>query len=181
MEMRSDALVAAAHTILAIERLANDGPAQVATAGHVEASPSVANVVAGYSGVTFDVRSMDEDAIDGALARLRSEVETIAADIGLKVDMSLNSISTSVHTDPLLQSFVAEAASDLGLASKELVSGASHDAQHVAKIAPVTMIFVPSIGGVSHHRSEATEPQHLVAGAEVLLDALRLADGRLDA
>jgi hydantoinase/carbamoylase family amidase len=180
MHLRADALVAAAHAVLAVERLATDGPASVATSGVIQAHPGNANVIAGRSAVSFDVRSMDEAALDAALSRLCAEVEGIANLTGTTAVMSTDLSSCAVHVDPVLRSAVADAASQLGYPSTELASGAGHDAQHLARLGPIGMIFVPSVGGVSHHPAERTDPGHLVAGAEVLLSTLRLADEHLD-
>jgi len=73
---------------------------------------------------------------------------------------------------------IADAAAGLGATSVELPSGAGHDAQHMTALGPVGMIFVPSVGGISHNPSETTAPADLVQGAEVLLAALRRADDR---
>jgi N-carbamoyl-L-amino-acid hydrolase len=180
MHLRADALLAAAHAVLAVERLATDGPASVATAGVIQAHPGNANVVAGRSAVSFDVRSMDEAALDAAVSRLRSEVDRIAALTGTTADMAAVSSAAAVQCHPALRSAVSEACASLGQASTELASGAGHDAQHLARLGPVGMIFVPSVGGISHHPAERTNPDHLIAGANVLLAAVRLADERLD-
>jgi N-carbamoyl-L-amino-acid hydrolase len=77
-----------------------------------------------------------------------------------------------VPCDPALRALLAGAADRLGLARTDLPSGAGHDAQVVAALAPVGMAFVPSTGGISHAPAESTEPEHLVAGAELLLAAV---------
>ena len=180
MHLRADALVAAAHTVLAVERLATDGPATVATAGVIEAHPGNTNVIPGQSALSFDVRGMDDPALDAALSRLCSEIERIAHLTGTTAVTSTDFSSRAVPTDPVLRSAVADAATQLGYPSTALASGAGHDAQHLARLGPIGMIFVPSVGGVSHHPAERTDPGHLVAGAEVLLATIRLADERLD-
>jgi hydantoinase/carbamoylase family amidase len=180
MHLRADALLAAAHAVLAVERLATDGPASVATSGVIQAHPGNANVVAGRSAVSFDVRSMDEAALDAAVSRLRSEVDRIAALTGTAADLAAVSSAAAVQCHPALRSAVSEACASLGQASTELASGAGHDAQHLARLGPVGMIFVPSVGGISHHPAERTNPDHLIAGAHVLLAAVRRADERLD-
>jgi hydantoinase/carbamoylase family amidase len=180
MHLRADALLAAAHAVLAVERLATDGPASVATSGVIQAHPGNANVVAGRSAVSFDIRSMDEAALDAAVSRLRSEVDRIAALTGTTADLAAVSSAAAVQCHPALRSAVSEACASLGQASTELASGAGHDAQHLARLGPVGMIFVPSVGGISHHPAERTNPDHLIAGANVLLAAVRLADERLD-
>jgi hydantoinase/carbamoylase family amidase len=180
MHMRADALVAAAHAVLAIQRLATAGPATVATAGAVEAHPGNVNVIAERSAVSVDVRSLDGPALTAAWARLSKEVGEIGAQTATTASLSEVSCSVAVPTDARLRGAIADAAGRLGLATTELASGAGHDAQCVSPLGPIGMIFVPSIGGLSHHPAEATAPDDLVAGADVLLGALRLADERLD-
>lgn len=179
MTLRRDALVAAAHVVLAIRALATEGAAEVATAGIVEVKPGNMNVVPGSARISFDVRGVDDAALGGSVDRLRQEVREIAVEHGVTAAISLSSSSAAVQTDAALSAAIHDAASARGHLVAELPSGAGHDAQHVAALGPVGMIFVPSIGGVSHSPSEATAPDDLVAGAVVLLDALRLADERL--
>jgi hydantoinase/carbamoylase family amidase len=180
MHLRADALVAAAHTVLAVQRLATAGPVAVATAGAIEAHPGNANVIAGRSAVSVDIRSLDGSALTDAWDRLSQEVDNIGAQTATKATLSEVSCSAPVLTDARLRSAIADAAGQLGLATTELASGAGHDAQCLTALGPIGMIFVPSIGGLSHHAAEATAPNDLVAGAKVLLGALRLADERLD-
>lgn len=180
MHLRADALVAAAHTVLAVQRLATAGPVAVATAGAIEAHPGNANVIAGRSAVSVDIRSLDGSALTEAWARLSQEVDDIGAQTATRATLSEVSCSAPVPTDARLRGAIADAAGRLGLATTELASGAGHDAQCLGALGPISMIFVPSIGGLSHHPDEATAPDDLVAGAEVLLGALRLADERLD-
>jgi len=180
MHLRHDGLVAAARSVLAIDGLARDGTVNVATAGSISAHPGNTNVIAGRATVSFDLRAMDDARCETAVYRLRNEVAEIATSTGTEVELVLTSSSSAVATDPQLREAIADAADQRGLARTELASGAGHDAQHIANIAPVAMIFVPSIRGVSHSPAEQTTPEHLIAGAEVLFDSLRLADRRLD-
>jgi N-carbamoyl-L-amino-acid hydrolase len=181
MNLRSDALVAAAHCVLAIERIGRSELVDVATAGAIETYPGNANVVAGRSFVSFDMRSMDDTTRESALQQLRHETETIAATTRTSVSLEVEARTTASPMGPVMQGAIADSAAQLGLSHEEIASGAGHDAQCVAKIGPVGMIFVPSIGGVSHQRDERTEPADLIAGARVLLAALRSIDQRLDA
>ena len=180
MHLRADALVAAAHTVLAVQRLATAGLVAVATAGAIEAHPGNANVIAGRSAVSVDIRSLDGAALTDAWARLSQEVGNIGAQTATKATLSEVSCSAPVPTDARLRGAIVDAAGQLGLATTELASGAGHDAQCLTALGPIGMIFVPSIGGLSHQAAEATAPNDLVAGAKVLFGALRLADERLD-
>jgi allantoate deiminase len=180
MHLRNDALLAALPIVKAIEELATEGPADVATVGSLVVHPGVGNVVPGRVVLSYDVRSIDDAACDSAMAALRAHVAALAESTGTTVSLSRSSSSAAVRTDVGLQAIVAEAASSLGLSTVELASGAGHDAQHLATFAPTGMIFVPSAGGVSHQPTETTPPEALKAGADVLLAAVRLADARLD-
>src|SRR5262249_12431844 len=84
-------------------------------------------------------------------------------------------------TDPRMRALVAAVADDLGLRHLDLPSGAGHDAQELARIAPMGMIFIPSVGGISHSPKELSRPEEITAGANVLLQAvLRLDQGGLE-
>ncbi|MBO0748615.1 MAG: hydantoinase/carbamoylase family amidase [Acidimicrobiaceae bacterium] len=179
MHLRSDALLAALPLVKAIEELATDGPVDVATVGSLVVHPGVGNVVPGRVVMTYDIRSLDDAACDEAVGRLRSLVAGVAESNAITVSLSRSSASEAVHTDPVLREIVAEAAEGLGHATVELASGAGHDAQHLAAIAPTGMIFVPGPGGVGQ-ALETTPPERLLAGAQTLFAALRLADSRLD-
>ena len=82
----------------------------------------------------------------------------------------------SAKTDAGLRETVANAARELGLSTRLLPSGAGHDAQAIAQLGPIAMIFVPSVGGISHSPREFTKPANIVNGANVLLRAVLAAD-----
>jgi hydantoinase/carbamoylase family amidase len=181
MHRRRDALLAAAPIVTLVARLATDGPADVATVGALTVHPGNVNVVPGRVTLTYDVRSLDDERSDLALARLRAELEGVGERTGTTVTLSPVASIAAVPTDPRLQAVIHDAAAGLGLAATDLASGAGHDAGHVAALGPMGMIFVPSVGGLSHNPAEATAAADLAAGAETLMAALRLADDRLDA
>ncbi len=170
MRMRHDALTVAARVVLAVERLARVRDlCRVATVGRIVAEPNVTNVIPGTVRLTAEIR-------DGRAARLRAAEQVIstelaqlatATDTGITV--KINPVTEPVDTDGTLRRAVTDAAYELGLRHMEMDSGAGHDAQIVAAIAPVGMIFVPSRDGVSHAPCEHTEDVHLVAGANTLL------------
>ncbi|MDQ2728478.1 MAG: hydantoinase/carbamoylase family amidase [Actinomycetota bacterium] len=180
MSLRCDALVAAAPLVATVEQLATRGPASVATVGSLVVGPGNGNVVPDRVILTYDIRSIDDGACDEAVERLRVEAGAVAAARGVTVTVTPTSSSPSVPTSAVLRAAIGEAAAGLSLSTVELPSGAGHDAQHLATLGPIGMVFVPSVGGVSHHPAEATAPEALVAGARTLLAALRLIDQRLD-
>lgn len=181
MGMRSDALVAASHAVLAVEALAVSGPATVATVGRLDVSPDVPNVVPAGVSFTVDVRSVDDDAAAEAMTVLGSRLEGIAARTATRIELFATIASSSAPTDDRWRDLLRTAASARGHDAPAMASGAGHDAQHMVALGPVGMLFVPSIDGVSHHRDERTDSADLVLGAEVALDALVAADGIFDA
>ncbi|HEY3809848.1 MAG TPA: Zn-dependent hydrolase [Acidimicrobiales bacterium] len=179
MTHRRDALVVAAHIVLAIEELALAGAADVATVGFLEARPNVANVIAGEVELSFDVRAADDADGDAAIKELQGRLAAIAASTATEVSCEPLPATPAVATDPRLRAMIAAAAAARDLRSVELPSGAGHDTAHLARLGPVAMIFVPSTGGVSHQAAESTTPEALVRGADVLLDVLCRADAEL--
>jgi hydantoinase/carbamoylase family amidase len=176
MDMRSDALVAAAQAVLAVRDLAIDGIADVATAGRIQVSPNVANVVPGDARLSFDIRSGDGGGIRAAVDALTLALEEIEVDTRTTIAVALQALTPAVPTDLRLRGLIGRAAAKRGLRAVEIVSGAGHDCANLSELGPIAMIFVPSVGGVSHHPSESTEAADLIAGASVLLDTLVAAD-----
>ncbi|MFI6644568.1 M20 family metallo-hydrolase [Streptomyces sp. NPDC050504] len=175
MEHRRDALTAAARMITSVERTATDDLCRVATVGRLEAFPNSPNTIAGAVRLTIDLRDTDAQRLERAEAAVRDDLAALAELTGTRLEFTAATKSAPVATDPALRAAIAESADELGLSRRELPSGAGHDAQVVADIAPIGMIFVPSIEGLSHRPDEDTSPADLVAGARVLLrTALRV-------
>jgi len=180
MDARRDAAVAAARVILrAQEIVISDFPSAVITVGDVRLEPGAFNVVPGVARLALEFRSQDDgelDAIESAvLARIRAEAE--AHGIGLEV-IPVARWQPS-RLDPGVCDAIERAAVALGLTTKRLPSGAGHDAQSFAPVTPTGMIFVPSVGGVSHDPREYTAWGDVVNGLNVLIgtvDELARAD-----
>jgi N-carbamoyl-L-amino-acid hydrolase len=167
---RRDALAAAAHLVLAVEDLATRRDlCRVATVGHLDVRPDSPNTIADDVTLSVDLRDAEPARIDAAEAEVRATLATVAAATGTTIAVVARTRSEPVATDPALRAVVHRSARELGLPAIELCSGAGHDAQIIADIAPVAMVFVPSIGGRSHVPSEDTTPADLLAGAQVLL------------
>ncbi|MEV7419555.1 M20 family metallo-hydrolase [Streptomyces sp. NPDC089919] len=170
MEGRRDAMAAAARVVAAAEEIGRGrGLCRVATVGRLEAHPNTPNTIAGSVTLTVDLRDTDPVRLRTAEAALRTELERIAGESGCGIAVTALTRSEPVATHPPLRAAIEDGCAELGLSHLALPSGAGHDAQIVADIAPIAMVFVPSIGGVSHVPQEATRPEHLVAGADVLL------------
>jgi N-carbamoyl-L-amino-acid hydrolase len=176
MDRRADAGVAAARVVLAVHALADDGAVRVATAGLVTVSPGVRNVVPGTATVGIDLRDTDDDRVVAAVARLRAEAARIAEATGTRISVALRSSVAAAPAAPWLADCVRAAIAELRLPCTELPSGAGHDAQVMASLGPIAMAFTPSIGGISHAPGEATHPEDLTAGADLLCRALVHAD-----
>lgn len=179
MELRQDALVAAAQVILAVRDLAYpNGPVRVATVGSLSLAPNAWNVVPGVVTMQVDLRDVSDVAIRQATSRLRSEVLEIAMRTATAIEAENQYSVPAVSCDLGLRDVIAEASESLDLGHLTLPSGAGHDAQVIARIAPVGMIFVPSKGGISHTPEEYSAEDDLIAGANVLLQSVLAYDER---
>ncbi len=178
MDQRRDALVAGARFIDAVHWVAREIPGrQVATVGKVQAEPGAPNVIPGRVTMTLEIRDLDMDKIKRVYQAIRQEGERVGEESDTTFTAEAYYLSRAAPTDPRLQDLVASAAEDLGLSALRMPSGAGHDAQSIAPLAPIGMIFVPSVRGISHSPLELSHPQDIVAGANVLLHTLL----RLDA
>jgi len=179
MDLRHDAAVAAAETIVAVESAAADGYG-VGTCGRVEVEPGALNVVPDLARVGVELRSIEDHWISDR----RAEVEERARHAGEKrgVTVAFTELSHEAPTPmhAIGQAAVSEAANALGYQTMSLPSGAEHDTRRMARLGPATMIFVPSINGRSHCPEEDTAPVHLEAGVATLAATLAILDKRVD-
>jgi len=173
MAARHDALAGAARMITAIEDVARDhAPHAVATVGDIHALPGSRNTIPGTVEFTLDMRHPDAQALSDMGDAIRAECATIARQRGL--ELGIDSVE---HTAPVVfaascVASVRTGAETLGYPLREIISGAGHDACHLAGVAPTGMIFVPCAGGLSHNEAESATPADLAAGCNVLLHAL---------
>jgi N-carbamoyl-L-amino-acid hydrolase len=177
MAERQDALVAAAHLTLAIRDIATAEPGrQVATVGKIEVSPNATNVIPGLVTHTIDLRDLDGRKVARLAEAIRGRAREIAAATRTGIEIARTTHHDGALAAPALQAAIERAAAALGLRSMRLPSGAGHDAQMAARFGPMGMIFVPSVGGISHSPRELTTWEDCARGADVLLHALLLAD-----
>lgn len=177
MDARRDALVAAARFVDAVHVTARETPGrQVATVGRIAAEPGAPNVIPGRVTLSLEIRDLEMAGIERLLERLQTRAAVIGRETGTAFAFDQFYVSRAAPTDERLRRLIADAAAALGLSTLSLPSGAGHDAQSIATFAPVGMIFVPSVDGISHSPREFTHPEDVVHGANVLLHALLRAD-----
>ena len=173
MSMRRDAGLAAGELVVAVRRIADEmGGTQVGTVGALRLHPDLVNVVAARAKLIIDLRNTDDDDLQSAERRLLAEVKRIAEAEEVDIDTKWVARFEPVVFDPRVVELVESNASALGLSVRRMPSGAGHDAQILAAVCPAGMVFVPSVKGISHNPAEYTEPDDLVAGANVLLNTV---------
>jgi beta-ureidopropionase / N-carbamoyl-L-amino-acid hydrolase len=170
MDQRHDALLAGAKFIEAVNREVTGVPGQqVATVGRIQAIPGAYNVVPGKVTLGLDVRDLDESRIKMLFDRMHDDADQIAQASGTKFSFQEIVADRPALTDPRLRQIIADSAKQLGLTAKSVQSGATHDAMSIGRLAPMGMIFVPSLRGISHAPEEFTESQDVINGVNVLL------------
>lgn len=172
MHLRRDALAASAEIILGVEAIArNRDETAVATVGRLAVQPNVINTIPGQVTFSVDFRHSDPAVLEQQVQALEELVDKVAA--RRSVDTEIERFWTSEPTpfDENVLDVIRRAASDLGLATSELWSGAGHDAKYLADVCPTAMIFVRSQGGLSHCEAEFSAPADIEAGVNVLLNA----------
>jgi N-carbamoyl-L-amino-acid hydrolase len=180
MEARRDALLGAARFSLAVRDAVTDRfPGCVGTVGAVEVERPAFNVVPGSVQVLLELRAPIGEQLDALEAEVLDAVACDAAGADLELTVERVGRWEPVELDASVQEWILAAAAQLGLTATKLPSGAGHDAQALAPITPTGMIFVPSVGGISHDPDEHTRWRDCVNGANVLLGtALKLAQAR---
>jgi allantoate deiminase len=167
MNLRRDALTAAAQVVLEVERLAKVTPGLVATVGQLEVTPGAGNVIPEKVHLSLDVRHLDDAIRERAVADLIDFAWQLARkrQLGLTHQMRLEQRASPC--DELLSGFLGDALEDSGRKRFELTSGAGHDAMVMAQITRTAMLFVRSPGGVSHHPSESVQASDARAALDV--------------
>ena len=169
LAMRHDAGWAAAELITQVRRMALASGSTLATVGSIQFSPNAINVIPQTAVLTLDMRDPDDQKLSTAEAHVAALLQTIAAQEGVTIRSQQLVRFPAVHFDDALVAEIAQATAALGFSQRQMTSGAGHDAQMLARIAPAAMIFVPSQAGISHNPAEYTSDADLIAGATVLL------------
>ena len=178
MDQRRDALVAASDFVRAVHEVATTTEGrQVATVGKIEVQPGAPNVVPGVVRASLEIRDLSMAKIDSVFAEIEARAISIGEARGVAFAFDRFYESLAAPTDERFRQIVEASADALGYSHSRMPSGAGHDAQSMAEIGPVGMIFVPSKGGISHSPMEHTEPEDVVRGAEVLLGSVLALDG----
>jgi beta-ureidopropionase / N-carbamoyl-L-amino-acid hydrolase len=173
MTMRRDADHAAARVVTFLRDRARDSNTPtVATVGCMRFEPNAINVIPSRAVFTVDLRDPDEGRLQAEEAALAAYLKEVEDAEGVAISVERLARFEPVIFDKRIVELVEGSARARGLASKRMTSGAGHDAQMIARIAPSAMIFVPSLGGISHNPSERTSDADLVAGANILLDVV---------
>lgn len=174
MNSRQDALLAAAEFVLTVNRVVTGVPGrQVGTVGRIQAFPGAPNVIPGKVVMSLELRDLSAKRIQSLFERIEKDAALIAGRTETRFSFDpIDAMAIPAPTDPAIMEKIAESARELGLSAHFMASGAGHDAQDMAKIAPTGMIFIPSIGGVSHSAQEFSRMNDIVNGANVLLQTI---------
>jgi N-carbamoyl-L-amino-acid hydrolase len=173
MDQRHDALLSAARFIQDVNRVVRATPGrQVGTVGRIEARPGAPNVVPGTVRLSLELRDLDAAKIRGLYGEIERAAHAIGRDDGTRFSFRQTSENLPALSTPAVRDAVRGAARRLGLSTRDMPSGAGHDAQDLATLGPMGMIFIPSVGGISHSPREFSRPEDIANGANVLLHAV---------
>jgi beta-ureidopropionase / N-carbamoyl-L-amino-acid hydrolase len=173
MDRRRDALLGAARVVELVNRVGHENaPLACATVGMLNVHPNSRNVIPGRTFVTIDMRHPNDDTLAAMDKAVRDGIADIANEINLQPDLEQIFYYAPVAFDETCIDAVRNGVADCGYSTRDMVSGAGHDACYLAGTAPTSMIFVPCIDGISHNEIEDAKPEWITAGCDVLLRAV---------
>jgi N-carbamoyl-L-amino-acid hydrolase len=173
MDQRQDAMIAAAQLALSVREVVTESPGpQVGTVGQIAIEPNAPNVVPGVARLVIELRDLSTTKLEGLSAKIRARADEIARTTKTQIDIRRVSRNLPAAASPDVQAAIEHAAQTLRLPTMRMPSGAGHDAQSMAALGPMGMIFVPSVGGISHSPKELTSWEDCANGANVLLRAI---------
>jgi beta-ureidopropionase / N-carbamoyl-L-amino-acid hydrolase len=180
MDKRQDALAAAARAALAVrEEVRAEAGSQVGTVGYLRVEPGAVNIIPGRADFPVELRDLDRATVLRIWGRVEERFAQIAQDEHVTINcLPVQGVQPAL-ADPGIQSDIRAAAHGSGYTTLDVPSGAGHDAQQIAHLAPMGMIFVPSRGGISHSPREYSSPEDVANGAEILYRTILLLDARL--
>jgi N-carbamoyl-L-amino-acid hydrolase len=177
MAERQDAVIALSHLALAVREVVTSRPGrQVGTVGRIEISPNAPNVVPGEARAVIELRDLSPATLAALADDIRARARQIAAETRTAIEITSVSSNPPALADTAMQDLIDRAAATLWLSTTRLPSGAGHDAQMMAQLTAMGMIFVPSVGGISHSPRELTSWEDCHRGANTLLQAVLAAD-----
>jgi N-carbamoyl-L-amino-acid hydrolase len=145
----------------------------------MKVEPGAANVIPGRVTFSVELRDLDAEKLERIGRRVLARFETISREENVKIECAPEDVDAPALTNTRFRDAVRASAAEAGLPTRDLPSGAGHDAQNVAHFAPIGMIFVPSRNGISHSPLEYTPPDQIANGAEVLYRTLLRLDAQL--
>lgn len=166
MSMRNDALVHASELVQFVHTTAFEYDGLVATVGELNVHPNSFSVIPGRVDLTLQVRDLSAEVME-------EFVDRVAKRFDLRIEFAHT--SEPAQCNPAIMRFITEACDELELSCVEMPSRASHDAQNFT-FCPMAMVFVPSIGGISHSPKEETSETQCRAGARILTETIRKID-----
>ena len=173
MDLRKDALLAAAQLVLEVNRIATTFPDYArGTVGHMQVKPNSRNVVPGEVRMTVDLRNAKDATLSSMKESLLRKTREIERQCKVSIELQEVVYFPPSQFAPDLVNSIREASKALGLSHRDIVSGAAHDAVYLSRVAPTAMVFVPCEGGISHNEIENAKPADLAAGCNVLLQAV---------
>ncbi len=177
MADRHDAMLAAARFTELVHRVVTtESGGQVGTVGRIQAFPGAPNVVPGKVTCTLELRDLDDAKVQRLYDVIVAESAKIGAMNGTAFTFHEFVSHESARCDERVRTLIGASARTLGFSTKSLPSGAGHDAQNMARVCPMGMIFIPSLGGISHSPREYSSPRDITNGADVLLGAVLAMD-----
>jgi N-carbamoyl-L-amino-acid hydrolase len=180
MPGRKDAMVAAARCIDAVNRIVTSEPGrQVGTVGRIRVEPGAYNVIPGRVVFGLEIRDLDDQRVRHFAGLIFDECRRICAATGTSFAAAESLAIMPALTDPRFREVIDRSARGLGLTTLAMPSGAGHDAQEMARLGPAGMIFIPSVGGISHSPREYSRPEDIVNGANTLLETVLRLDALL--
>jgi beta-ureidopropionase / N-carbamoyl-L-amino-acid hydrolase len=173
MNARKDAVLSASEFVVAVNRVVTSATGeQVGTVGRIVASPGVVNVVAGEVNLTLELRDLDVGKVEKMFDEISYEADLIAARRGTPFQFDLATRQQPAIISQRHRELLVEVCEAFSFSNQLIQSGAGHDAQAMSHLGPMAMIFIPSVGGISHSPREFSKPDDIVNGSNVHLHLL---------
>lgn len=178
MNKRQDALLSASELVLAVNKVAKSMEGrQVATVGKIEVEPGAPNVIPGKVKMSLEIRDLSYERMMSVYKAIEVEAQEIASKNSVRIGFESGNVSSMpALANGKIKEVIAAATEKLGYSSTFMPSGAGHDAQEMSLLAPMGMIFIPSVNGISHSPKEYSTSEDIARGAQVLLETILTLD-----